>query len=70
MVVNEGATAIGIKLLGQAAPLDGRLERIEQSVSIGARIVSGIGDQPGMVIEQHAEVSRMGLSVDREPGSW
>jgi hypothetical protein len=52
--VDEGFALIGVELAGQAAAQNCFLEGVMKSLGIGLGVVSGKGNEPGVIIHQHA----------------
>ena len=63
---DEGFALVGVKLAGQAAAQDRFFEGVMKRLGVGLGVVSGKGDETGVVIDQDAELSGQRLAAGRK----
>ena len=60
VVVGEGAALIGVELDRQTAAADGFLEGVMKALGVGMEVVGGEGDEPGVIVDDQAQVGGEG----------
>ena len=55
-MVDEGAALVGVEFEGKASAQNGFLEAVQKGGRVRRRMVSGEGNEPAVIVEQHAEL--------------
>ena len=66
MTIDERAPVVAVQFSGQPAAAQGFLEAIEQRLGVGGQPVVSEGNEPGVIIDDHAQMRRHRLGV-RQP---
>jgi hypothetical protein len=70
VIVDEGTAEVGVKLVRNAASLDGLLERVVEAAGIGSWVIGCKGDQPGVIIQDQTQMRGEGFASSRELWAW
>ena len=54
--IDEGLALVGIELAGQTSAQDGFFESVMKGFGVGLAIIRGEGQQPGVIVDEHAQM--------------
>jgi len=62
VAAHKGFALVRVEFARQAPAQDGFFERVMKRLGIGRRIVAAEDDEPGAIVDKHAQVGGLGLA--------